>query len=163
MTGVVVVLSGTEDVFDGITVSVDGYDAAEFDAILASSLRVWRDDRKRGIWLRISRANSRLIPVAVKHDFYFHHTSRDSITLCKWLPTDAEDRLPLYAHTQVGVGCFVVNADNEVLVVKEKTGFYKGWKVPGGMVDPKEEIADAAVREVLEETGISTRFKSIGW
>ena len=27
------------------------------------------------------------------------------------------------------------------------------WKLPGGLVDNKEDIATAAVREVFEETG----------
>jgi len=111
--------------------------------------------------LKIPRSKSQLIAVAVAHDFYFHHTTRDSITLCRWIPKDEEDKLPLYAHTQIGVGCFVVNANNEVLAIKEKTGFYKGWKVPGGMVDPGEDLADAAVREVKEETGIDTKLRSI--
>ena len=35
------------------------------------------------------------------------------------------------------------------------------WKIPGGLVDEGETIADAAVREVWEETGIKAKFHSI--
>ena len=35
------------------------------------------------------------------------------------------------------------------------------WKLPGGLMDLGEEISDAVVREVLEETGVKARFKSI--
>lgn len=55
---------------------------------------------------------------------------------------------------RIGAGGFVLNDKNEVLVIKEKHGPAKHiWKVPGGRVDPGEEICDAVVREVLEETG----------
>jgi 8-oxo-dGTP pyrophosphatase MutT (NUDIX family) len=35
------------------------------------------------------------------------------------------------------------------------------WKVPGGLSELGEQIPEAAEREILEETGIRTRFHSI--
>jgi ADP-ribose pyrophosphatase YjhB (NUDIX family) len=31
-------------------------------------------------------------------------------------------------------------------------------KIPGGAIDSGEDIADAAIREVFEETGVKTEF-----
>lgn len=53
-----------------------------------------------------------------------------------------------------------MNNQDEVLLVKDK---HKGamWKFPGGLADIGEGIAEAAVREVWEETGVMTEFRSV--
>lgn len=53
-----------------------------------------------------------------------------------------------------------MNEHREVLLVKDK---HEGamWKFPGGLADLGEGIAEAAVREVLEETGVVTEFRSV--
>lgn len=66
-------------------------------------------------------------------------------------------KLPSYASHQVGVGAFVLNSKNEVLVVQEASGPLKGkgvWKMPTGLADAGEDVPHAAAREVLEETGL---------
>ena len=35
------------------------------------------------------------------------------------------------------------------------------WKLPGGYCEMKEDLVDAAIREVQEETNIKTRFESV--
>src|SRR5947208_5297466 len=52
----------------------------------------------------------------------------------------------------VGVSCVVVTDDRRVLLVRTKE--CPTWMPIGGMVEPGEEPADAAVREVREETGV---------
>lgn len=50
-------------------------------------------------------------------------------------------------------GCLIVR-DNKVLMVKEaQKKCYGKWNFPAGHVDAGENIMDAAVREVFEETG----------
>ena len=88
----------------------------------------------------------------------------DFVTLTAWLPETAST-LPTQPHHQVGVGAFVMNQREEVLVIQERSGVTAGiknfWKLPGGLVDPHESIADAVVREVREETGIHVVFGSV--
>jgi 8-oxo-dGTP pyrophosphatase MutT (NUDIX family) len=47
----------------------------------------------------------------------------------------------------------------KVLLIKENNkSMMNLWKFPGGLVDQGETIEKAAIREVLEETGIHTHF-----
>lgn len=54
------------------------------------------------------------------------------------------------------VGVAVADDDGRVLLVEN--GWSDGWIVPGGTVEMDETLADAAVREVAEETGVSVEL-----
>ena len=93
--------------------------------------------------------------VCVANGFEFHYAKKGSLVLTHWLP-ETESRLPLGPTHQVGVGCLITRGD-EMLVVQETTGpaaRYKLWKMPTGLLDPGENINEAAVRELKEETGL---------
>lgn len=95
-------------------------------------------------------------------NFEFHHAKNGMVVLNRWLPEDEYPNLPVYAHTMLGVGGLVVNDKNEILVVSERFALIpKSWKLPGGYAEPNENIVDAAIREVLEETGIKTVFNTV--
>ncbi|KJE93091.1 NUDIX domain-containing protein, variant 2 [Capsaspora owczarzaki ATCC 30864] len=81
--------------------------------------------------------------------------------MTRWLPEDEPSQLPTYATHYVGVGGFVLNDQNELLVVSERYGDKPMWKLPGGHANRGEDLGQAAIREVFEETGIESEFISL--
>ncbi|KAJ1394074.1 NUDIX hydrolase domain [Sesbania bispinosa] len=115
---------------------------------------------KKGIWLKLPLEKSDLVPIAVKEGFQYHHAEPGYVMLTYWIP-EGPCMLPANASHQVGVGGFVINDNNEVLVVQEKhcsPGTSGLWKIPTGFIHEAEEIYTGVVREVKEETGIETEF-----
>ena len=56
----------------------------------------------------------------------------------------------------IGCACVVADGDGRYLMVRETKAVARGrMAMPGGMLEPDESIIDAAVREVLEETGLT--------
>jgi 8-oxo-dGTP pyrophosphatase MutT (NUDIX family) len=54
----------------------------------------------------------------------------------------------------------IVRRGHRFLLTQEKK-YGSSWSIPGGRVEPGESLADAAVREVLEETGVPIRLDGI--
>lgn len=51
--------------------------------------------------------------------------------------------------------------DNKILLIKRLRGDYVGLLgLPGGKIEKDEHISEAAVREILEESGIESTFKN---
>jgi mutator protein MutT len=64
----------------------------------------------------------------------------------------------------VAVGAIVV-ADDALLMVKRRRAPAAGqWSIPGGRVEPGEQLRQAVVREVREETGLAVIVGDLaGW
>lgn len=61
----------------------------------------------------------------------------------------------------VGAGAVVRDGDGRLLVVQRGRAPARGrWSLPGGRVEAGETAADAAVREVREETGLHVEVTS---
>lgn len=54
----------------------------------------------------------------------------------------------------VGVGAIIIERDRVVLVKRGQAPLQGQWSIPGGMLEVGETLREAAVREVLEETGL---------
>jgi ADP-ribose pyrophosphatase YjhB (NUDIX family) len=54
----------------------------------------------------------------------------------------------------------VVRRGHRFLLVQEKK-YGETWSIPGGRVEPGEAIADAAIREVYEESGVPIQLDGI--
>ena len=135
-----------------------------FCAALRASLAEWRTQGVRGVWLTLPLALCGHIPPAVEAGFAYRHATPASLTLTHWLDASSPCQLPSAPHTAVGVGAFLLNAAGELLVVQERRGPAARpglWKLPTGLVDRGEDVAAAAVREVLEETGVEAVFHSV--
>ncbi|GJY93092.1 NUDIX hydrolase 2-like protein [Tanacetum coccineum] len=159
------VLSGTEDEHGGVIVemSKEPMDPVIFTSLLKASMLHWKQQGKRGIWIKLPIELVSLIEPVVKEGFSYHHAEPKHLMLVRWIP-ETTNTLPANASHRVGIGAFVMNEKGEVLVVQEKSGKFQGsgvWKFPTGVVDEGEDICDAAVREVKEETGIDTKFVEI--
>eukprot|EP01111_Echinosteliopsis_oligospora_P015528 TRINITY_DN6167_c0_g1_i1.p1 TRINITY_DN6167_c0_g1~~TRINITY_DN6167_c0_g1_i1.p1 ORF type:complete len:194 (-),score=21.94 TRINITY_DN6167_c0_g1_i1:423-1004(-) len=105
-----------------------------FAESLQRSLEHWRETQTKGVWLRISKNNTDLLPICFKYGFQLHHTRRDYIMVSNWLVEGEENRLPHFADHSIGCGGIVLNDKNEILLVTEAHTPHL-WKIPGGLLN----------------------------
>ncbi|XP_019198486.1 PREDICTED: nudix hydrolase 2-like [Ipomoea nil] len=159
------VFEAAEDAYGGVTVelSESSMDSGDFVTVLRASLSEWRNQGKKGVWMKLSIQLARFVDAAVKEGFWYHHAEATYLMLVYWIP-HTPHTIPSNASHRVGIGAFVINQTGQLLVVQENNGEFKGkgvWKLPTGVVEQGEDICDAAVREVREETGIDTEFVEV--
>eukprot|EP01060_Flectonema_neradi_P020037 TRINITY_DN27560_c0_g1_i1.p1 TRINITY_DN27560_c0_g1~~TRINITY_DN27560_c0_g1_i1.p1 ORF type:complete len:252 (+),score=34.33 TRINITY_DN27560_c0_g1_i1:48-803(+) len=109
-------------------------------------------------WIRLPMKCGRALEELEDKGFTFHHAEGSHCTLYRWLGGPV-DRVPDYATHRVGVAGMCLNDKGEALLVKERRGGL--WKLPGGHADLGEDIAETAVREVFEETGVKAEFEHL--
>ncbi|GJU76385.1 putative reverse transcriptase domain-containing protein [Tanacetum coccineum] len=158
-------LDAFDDEYGGVIVNPEKlpFDTNLFASVLHSSVSIWRTQSKKAIWLKLPLEKCDLVPIVVKEGFRYHHAEAGYVMMTYWIPEEP-CMLPANASHQVGVGGFVLNDKNQVLVVQEKhcaPELVDLWKLPTGFILESEEIFAGAVREVKEETGIETEFLEV--
>ena len=142
-------------------VLTSNFDRSNFKERLEKTVESCRVHNKTSLWVQVPMSCAGLIEEMVDCGLQFHHAEGNTASLNLWLKDDTECKIPDYATHHVGVGAIVVNSRNEILCVRELRNNYMPWKIPGGLSDLGEDVDQAAVREVLEETGIPCQFLSI--
>ncbi len=157
-------LTCTVDKYNGIHVDGEALpaDPKVFLQALLESQQHWQQQAHKLIWLSLGPDFSHLISMALAQGFSYHHCDDDHVTMIKRLQANAF--VPGFATHTIGAGAVVLSDDGHILAVVEKSHFNSKpnyFKLPGGMLERGEHIADGAVREVFEETGIKTQFEGV--
>ena len=159
------ILIHATDKFNGIRINGDNLPStkSEFSSKLLYSLSKWRNNNKRGIFLKLPISKASYLEIALCAGFSIHHARPKYIMLINWLPKNELNMIPDYCHTYISVGCLVINKLKQGIVIQEiwNHGRKEWWKLPGGAIDRLENINIAAIRETKEETGLNTKFKGI--
>ncbi|CAH8523107.1 unnamed protein product [Schistosoma turkestanicum] len=163
--GSIPVVSKTIDRFNGIHLNIVSFKTNDTGYIIQHINDIINNPSGfKAIWVTLKVEHSELVPLLCKSPpigpgMKFHHARNSEATLVRWLGEGAS-RLPDYASHQVGVAGVLINSDfSEILMVREKVGpSFRCWKFPTGLLNVGEDIAQAAVREMLEECGIHTKF-----
>ncbi|MFT5258763.1 MAG: 8-oxo-dGTP diphosphatase [Saprospiraceae bacterium] len=157
------VLVSTTNAYAGVLVDGDALptDLTSFESRLTDSISYWAQQQFKVIWLPIKPAFSSYISCALQQGFNYHHTDNNTLMMTKRLQSAA--LIPPYATHTIGAGAVVINEGKLLAVVERSNAETKPnyFKLPGGMLDRGEHIADGAMREVFEETGIQTQFEGV--
>ncbi len=62
-----------------------------------------------------------------------------------------------------GVRVILINEEGQILLVKQHHDGKDIWMVPGGGIEEGENSQDAAIREIMEETGLIVHIERLLW
>ena len=63
----------------------------------------------------------------------------------------------------VSAGAVILNQKGEILLLDHLLRPGSGWGIPGGFINPSEQLEDAVRREVMEETGLEIENVKLIW
>jgi 8-oxo-dGTP pyrophosphatase MutT (NUDIX family) len=68
--------------------------------------------------------------------------------------------VPTIPHKLLGAAAVILDGQGRVLLVKHNYGRHN-WELPGGLAEERESLAETAIREVREETGLAVRAEAL--
>ncbi|MDC7221680.1 MAG: NUDIX domain-containing protein [Spirochaetales bacterium] len=154
-------LQATRNIYHGMIIDKNAL-PQEDDLLLSElqeSLARWEKEDAALTWLTLPAERNALVPAVMNLGFVYHNCNAAELTLVKRIKAGAF--VPSFATHYIGAGGVVINEKNQLLVISEKAHSVKHFKLPGGLLDGGEDIAQGVVREVFEETGIKTKFESL--
>jgi hypothetical protein len=128
------------------------FDKSTFRDRLEATVTACRELGRSSLWVEVPMSRAGLIEDMAEFGLRFHHVRDEIAVLNVWLKDDMDTKIPEFATHNVGVGAVVVNSRDEILCVRELRKNYMPWKTPTGLSELGEQIDEAAVREVFEET-----------
>lgn len=137
-------------------------DHTAFREAMFLALDTWTREGLKLAWLEVPASRGGLLPEALALGFSLHHCRGDNLMLVRRLIEGAY--IPDACTHSIGAGGLVLSEDNLILVVLEKRDRIERpehLKLPGGMLERGEHLAEGAIREVFEETGIRTEFRGL--
>ena len=153
---------GRFDRFKGVTVASSTQptlDESSFAEKLRISLEEWHKNEIRAVWFNVDLKRCyHWIGALSKEGFDVHHANPpDEVSMIKWISSSESNQIPTFAHHMIGVGGFVVNDKDEVLVVTERFRHRPHLKLPGGR-NPLSTLGNCDdVYFVLQVTSIRMR------
>jgi 8-oxo-dGTP pyrophosphatase MutT (NUDIX family) len=89
---------------------------------------------------------------------YLHDTGYARVNLISF-----EDNIYSQVNTSDGSASLIINDDNEILLIHSVRPVVGeiSWEIPRGGIDPGETPAEAASRELFEETGLTVPPKNL--
>ncbi|KAJ0081716.1 hypothetical protein Patl1_09595 [Pistacia atlantica] len=87
-------LDGYHDNYGGVVIKMnEPMDPNLFVSMLKSSISQWRNQGKKGVWIKLPIELVNLVEPAVKEGFWFHHAEPSYLMLVYWIPGGAHSIL----------------------------------------------------------------------
>ncbi|XP_055824908.1 nudix hydrolase 2-like isoform X2 [Solanum dulcamara] len=107
-------LPAVNDEHGGVIIELEKpMDPNVFHNMLRSSLRQWKLQGKKGVWITLPIELVNLVETAVKEGFWYHHAEPHYLMLVYWIPK-TENTIPENASHRVGIGAIVLNEKREI-------------------------------------------------
>ena len=155
---------GIEINLEDCNMEISSLSEMDLNRIIQHSILEWNKIEVRSITITIPLNLTKFIKSFTDEKFYFHHTTEDTLTVCRWLDKTTPNKIPKYAHHHIGVGACIFNQKMEILLIREKYSIINKkknqplWKLVTGLVEEGENLIEATYREAREEVNLEINY-----